>query len=259
MPLLSCLRQSIIEVERKFQSTPATIAAFRANSGHPPFACLQLLRNHDFLDTYYDTATSALSRRGIYLRQRTGPDVSTGQANDNGLNHDSGWQAKVRRGGHFTNSQFEELSTRAEIVALLSDLQANTSDGTTATAMSTPRESYVRQNDDALVPIDVNAPTFGMPVWARFVTFREQWLADSAFKVVFDRTDFGHAVGEVELEQAVLVDDEAIGGATSLRAASIKMDGRVEEFMRRYAWAFPATHPVGKLSAYFALKGLPRS
>jgi thiamine-triphosphatase len=65
------------------------------------------------------------------------------------------------------------------------------------------------------------------------------------FKVVIERADFGHMVGEVELCGEVGEDSKKAG---------VEMDRRIEEFMKEHAWAFPVGKAIGKLSAYWLSK-----
>ena len=96
--------------------------------------------------------------------------------------------------------------------------------------------------------------SFGLSCIARLTTFRESWKADDDFKIVFDRTDFGHAAGEVELETEVTVQKEQ-----QVTEVMERMDNRVANFLQHYDWAFAQGQPVGKLSAYFASKTKKRS
>jgi thiamine-triphosphatase len=42
---------------------------------------------------------------------------------------------------------------------------------------------------------------FGLDAIATLSTVRQSWIADGEFKIVFDAMNFGHTVGEVELEE----------------------------------------------------------
>jgi len=129
------------------------------------------------------------------------------------------WEAKIRKGGDLTNSRFEELNDVRDIAACIQ------------------RITGVGINEDA---------QFGLVRMAEFTTTREAWVADGEFCIVRDRMDFGHEVGEVELQ----VEMEGATEAQKRRAMA-RMDERVGDFMERYAWAFAEGKPVGKLVAYF--------
>lgn len=211
-PTLGRLRRSAIEVERKFHPSERSIAQFRANSGTPPFHRLEHLGNRTFEDVYFDR-DNLLSANGIWVRKRDGH-----------------WQAKIRPDvtqGSFSNSQFEEFTKPADIARMIQK----------------------RMNDGVVASADGD---FGLAQIARFTTYRDMWKVDEKFDVVFDRTDFGHVVGEVELESSIQVDEDDEKALAQKQAVIAKMDGEIEALMKKYSWAFPAEKPVGKLSAYFA-------
>ena len=145
-----------LEIERKF--TALKCYPPRVDSGKPPFKSLRTLGRQDFHDVYYDYE-DRLSRAGTWLRQRNGK-----------------WQSKVRRGGTYTNSQFEELS----------DLDTISTHIKTLTGLDTAASQ-----------------SFGLNRIASLTTFRYSWIADGEFKIVFDCTDFGHQVGEVKLGKEI--------------------------------------------------------
>jgi len=129
------------------------------------------------------------------------------------------WEAKIRKGGDRTNSRFEELTDTRDIAACI----------------------------QRITGIDMKAERdFGLGKMAEFTTTREAWVADVVFCIVRDRMDFGHEVGEVELQ----VEMEGVTEEGKRRVMA-EMDGRIGAFMQRYAWAFAPGKPVGKLSAYF--------
>jgi thiamine-triphosphatase len=100
-PTASCLRRSLIEVERKFRYDHELVNRFRANQGEPPFRRLEYLGEQTFEDTYYDCNETLVSH-GVWLRKRNGQ-----------------WQAKIRQRGDFVSSQFEELSKPADIAQMI--------------------------------------------------------------------------------------------------------------------------------------------
>lgn len=133
---------------------------------------------------------------------------------------DGKWQSKVRQAGDFNDSQFQETQDLAEISRHVE----------LVTKISAP-----------------HSEAFGLSQIARIITHREMWKADNQFNIVLDRTDFGHIVGEVEIEALVSVrsDEEAKKHCDS-------MDREIVTFMQRYSWAFDCSPAVGKLTAYFA-------
>lgn len=207
-------RRWCVEVERKFRYEPMFVNRFKANSGSPAFGSLEYLGKSTFTDTYFDDPVSTLSTQGVWVRQR-GTD----------------WQAKIRQGGDYTNSQFQELSCPDDIARKIKSCNIE----------------YSPSGSDM---------SFGLQSMARFTTIREAWEADKKFKIVLDRTDFGHAVGEVELEEVMEPnnDENEALWAAKRQGMTVQMDRQIETFMQDYSWAFPDGKPVGKLSAYFAFK-----
>jgi thiamine-triphosphatase len=188
-----------LEVERKFSSL--AVYPLTTNGGRPPFHNLKPLGDRTLHDIYYDRSR-LLSSSGIWVRQRDGH-----------------WQAKIKRGGNYNNSRFEETSNINDIAKHVREVTG------------------FAQSDSAF---------FGLSPTATITTYRESWRADDKFKIVLDRTDFGHVVGEVELEEEVDIEDRC-----HMNKIMTGMDLEIARFMRRYAWAFTSGTPTGKLSAYF--------
>lgn len=212
---------AVLEVERKFAPTALSARLLATNgSAEAPFGSLAPLGRTEFEDVYYDTPAGDLSRAGVWLRRRGGR-----------------WEAKVRVGGDYTHSAFEEVADVARISALL----GRTVPGAGLDAAGGgPRGGGLREV-------------------ARLVSYRSKFLVDGKFTVVIDATDFGHVVGEVELERKVggsRAEDGSLDAdeAYDRSEAVAEMDKEIDGFMKRYLWAFPPGKPVGKLSAYFALK-----
>ena len=189
-----------LEVERKFSSL--AVYPLTRDGGHPPFHSLKSLSDRTFHDIY-DDHSHLLSSSGIWVRQRNG-----------------NWQAKIRKGGDFKDSRFEETSDVNGIAKHVREL----------TGFAQPDSAF-----------------FGLSPTADITTYRKSWKADDKFKIVLDRTDFGHVVGEVELEKEVDIQDRC-----HMNKVMTVMDHEIAQFMRRYAWAFTSGTPTGKLSAYFA-------
>jgi len=195
----------VLEVERKFCLLKAS--RLISNSGRPPFLKISYLGRQIIHDIYYDRS-NLLSAAGLWVRQRNGQ-----------------WEAKLRRGGDFTNSRFEELSSPCDISRHIMNITGH---------------HHTEEN------------RFGLVQMASFTTSRETWLADLEFKIVLDTMDFGHIVGEVELEQHISFGGSSQAHIEQLRQQRLqKMDDRITQFMDRYSWAFVLGQPVGKLTAYF--------
>jgi thiamine-triphosphatase len=195
----------LIEVERKFCSTgPATILV----GGHPPFQSLAYHGSRKFTDKYFDRG-QLLRSAGIYIRQR-----------------DNCWEAKVKKGGDYINSQFEETICVSKITAYAHNIAG-------------VQGRLSSKNNFLLDKV------------ADFKTTRYSWTANGKFKIVVDTTDFGHTVGEVELDGEVNTRAELKNDLKCLA----EMDQEIVDFMKMYPWAFPPGEPKGKLSAYFEQHG----
>ena len=228
-------RRSVLEVERKFAPTAISIRQLDQNTGEPPFESVVHKGVTCFEDTYYDTPDDALSNAGVWIRRRekfecgvrrftqqkpAGPRAARAASYM--------WESKVRVGGDFINSAFKEITDMQEISTILSNLVP----GAELDAHHWPQGEQVRE-------------------MAKFVTDRTGYVVNGKFTVVIDVTDFGHTVGEVELERDA---SEAEGKGEDKALAIAAMDKEVGDFMRRFFWAFPAGKPVGKLTAYFDRK-----
>lgn len=130
------------------------------------------------------------------------------------------WQAKIRVSGDYQNSGFREVQGSTQVLEILRE------HGISSTA---------------------ELPNFGLSPFAKFTSQRNKWQADQKFSIVLDETDFGHAVGEVELESVLNERETALQRQDMVK----QMDEEIEEFMKKYNWAFPPGKAVGKLSAYF--------
>lgn len=175
-----------------------------APNGKPPFKSVKALGEKTFRDLYYDQSET-LIRAGIYVRQRNGR-----------------WETKVRQGGDYNNSQFEELTDVDSIGQLV----------------------------QRVLKTDVKGkPNFGLLCLADITTRRRQWLVDEEFVVVLDEAHFGHTVGEVELQGTFTFEND-----DEKKALMLSMDKKIAHFLEQYSWAFIHGEPKGKLTAYFELK-----
>ena len=205
----SRILRALLEVERKFCSL--AVEDLVANTGQPPFKIVHALSQRTIHDVYYDDPSRSLIKAGIWVRRR-----------------DGFWEAKVKRGGDFTNSMFEELSGPDLVQRCVRDV----------TGRETSEKDF-----------------FGLDAIATLSTVRQSWIADGEFKIVFDAMNFGHTVGEVELEEDFHFSATAnTSKEHQIREKMTEMDKRIEMFMNRYHWAFRPGVPKGKLMAYFELQ-----
>lgn len=178
-----------------------------SNGGNPPFRSIQKLDQRTIHDVYYDRS-NLLASAGVWVRQRNGH-----------------WEAKVKSGGDFTNSKFEELANLYDISKCVQNVT-----GIRCSA----------------------GDHFGLERIATLSTLRKSWIADDDFKIVLDTLDFGHVVGEVELQQQkVFMATTNMSVEQQKQSAMQEMDSRIAGFMERYSWAFHPGVPKGKLTAYF--------
>lgn len=207
MHLKDISRTFRLEVERKFRRL--AVSDLTSQIGDPRFQSVQPLRQRTIADAYFDRA-GRLAAAGMWVRQRN-----------------EQWEAKIKKGGDFQNSRFEELSDPSEIGRRVRDI-IGCAGGT--------------------------RDFFGLDCVAKMQTTRKAWLADGRFTIVLDAMDFGHEVGEVELQMDVR---SALTGRALedyKQRSTQQMDEEIVAFMHRYRWAFAAGAPIGKLTAYFELK-----
>lgn len=133
---------------------------------------------------------------------------------------DGKWETKIAQAGDYNDSQFREIYDLHEIRDHVQSITGKSNSASEA---------------------------FGLVEIADITTHREAWKADGRFKIVLDRTDFDHTVGEVELEVSV-----EVGSDEEVRQQCSTMDSEIVKFMQRYQWAFDTGPAVGKLTAYFA-------
>ncbi|KAK4943436.1 hypothetical protein LTR10_016927 [Elasticomyces elasticus] len=204
----------LLEVERKF--CPIAGALIACNAGSPPFRRFCPRPQRIFRDIYYDQ-DDVLRQAGIWVRKR-----------------DEQWEAKIKVGGDYKHSQFQEVKGISAVSAAISkhlqDLRC--------------RGAMRYQNRSA--PFD----TYNINPVAEYATIRDSWTVDDKYTIVIDTTDFGHTVGEVELEH----DYPDFSQEDKKNVLLKQMDENIASFMRHYAWAFPAGECKGKLTAFFEWK-----
>ncbi|KOS20573.1 Thiamine-triphosphatase [Escovopsis weberi] len=234
--LLAATAPRVLEVERKFRSL--AVRELTRTAGVPPFRSLRALPATTIRDAYFDRA-DALCSAGAWVRRRDGR-----------------WEAKIRRGGDFANSRFEEVRGARDVALCVRRILGAAHGGGGTSAFSYAGADAL-SDADAAADADNN---FGLLPMAEFVTHRSAWFADGEFRIVLDRMDFGHEVGEVELEhqlgggaaEADLLHAQGAGEDLGRQQRMLDgMDARIVEFMERYSWAFTPGEPVGKLTAYF--------
>ncbi|KAL8685970.1 MAG: hypothetical protein Q9218_007433 [Villophora microphyllina] len=155
----------LLEVESKFMFDPTLIPRLISNGGNPRFKRLEAVGTHMMTDTYYDHR-DILSSNAIWLRRRQD-------------GHSTILEAKVRVGGNYARSTFDEITDGAVIAKTVRP--------------HVPGFNEAKEN-------------LGLDILARFTTTRQCFRADDKFSIMLDQMDFGHSIGEVEL----MAEDEAI-------------------------------------------------
>lgn len=249
------LLRAVLEVEGKFAPTAQSLKLLSTNAGHPAFRNFMSLPAQDFMDIYYDSLSEpgskpsvrgyesgVLFKQDIWLRAR----ISYRECNDKPR---TSWQAKIRRGGTYTNSAFEEVEGSQAVQHVVQQFISD---------VKIPMESVL---DKMKLDKDIvggarstaSSSILGLDTVARFVTHRQRWRLDNDFEVCVDETDFGHVVGEVELVQELEHHNQK-ELEIQREEAKGRLEANIQNFLDKYAWAFPKQEAVGKLASYFALR-----
>ena len=205
-------------------------------------------------DTYYDYS-DILAKKGIWIRYRR--TTSLGIEKDGPITdppfHEC-WDAKVRLGGNFTESRFEEYQGEQSIRSLLSEHVRGTilEDLAVTADLETTRTTWrIRLNDRHIQPnMDACDDADYLTVALDHVSsLKEERQVSQRFPT------FEHVVGEVELIKKVRKRAEDGDIAKERKTALDLMDAQIEGFMKGNPGLFSQLKPIGKLSAYFEWKG----
>jgi len=186
-----------------------------------------------FRDIYYDW-NDHLSRSGIWIRHRiTGPMGTWSSISDR-------WEAKLRLGGDYVNSEVVEISGKDTICEMLSERLPNITFGslTVLADLETVRSEWT------LIPVhSVDSHNNG-----RFSVVLDDVVASEEQASGERRTGrFQHRIGEVEIVRSLAT---AADSATAQELGYMR--ARVEGFLQSNATLCMDAEPVGKLSAYLA-------
>ncbi|KAI0809709.1 hypothetical protein GGR55DRAFT_648922 [Xylaria sp. FL0064] len=269
---------SKVEVERKFNLGPDFASTFLPKDWATPEALRLKVHNNRtgssftavrqpgqiIRDIYYDTQDHRLSHLGLWVRQRHVEvllDSSKQKCNQRreaaeqahsvpatGNSQKPRWNAKLRLGGHFNNSQFVEIDGKKNV----SDEVLRITESTTklenlqiVTDLRTRRSSWeIEQLDDG------ERPSTKMEIVVDKVTEAQAREDDS------DKSAFAHTIGEVELFEEFMTEDKDDAEHETLRKilAAQRMK-ELKEFMVENQGLFATTpSPIGKLSAYYTWK-----
>ncbi|KAK5129839.1 hypothetical protein LTR08_002776 [Meristemomyces frigidus] len=244
-----------LEVERKFVPTAyleSQLGSIRSPTHRLPLGedlydapkVLTSLRlpNKLVRDTYFDL-NGCLSERGIWIRRREELTISSLNASPHRCQKREEWQAKIRLGGDFVDSQFEEAEGEEAVTAILSQ--------------HLPHASLAKLN--AIADLRTDRRT-----WS--VRDAESSVTPQAVEVMLDRVteagdktphaeDFCHDIGEVELSADMEGGTEHENDRERKQQIIDRMHCTLSDFMLRHNSLFPVEPtPIGKLSAYFMWK-----
>ena len=245
---------SHLEVERKF--LPASDfhrrveSLVRCNFGahrSPSNPIWSASKTELIRDKYFDR-NGALASKGIWIRYRYTTSRETRDAeSDPRLPADGRWDAKVRLGGDFIESQFEEHEGEQSIRKLLSehvpgtmleDLKVNADLETTRTTWSIWLRDRHLLEDQAPCS-DGDYLTVALD---HVVSLKERMTEGQRFE---------HIVGEIELTKRVNAIPEDEGFTKERKMELDRMKTQIEDFMNDNPGLFSKLKPRGKLSAYF--------
>jgi thiamine-triphosphatase len=147
-------------------------------------------------DWYFDDDNFSLLRRDCWLRHRALVSASTDETRTTTTRTHGSWQLKVGSGGSGSRTTvYTEIEGREAVLEALSNL-----DSFKGKAPNLPEALL----SDRTTPTTSMLPNSSLTAFARIGTFRSSWTrTDELFRSInidLDSTDFGYAVGEVEIE-----------------------------------------------------------
>ncbi|KAI0555840.1 hypothetical protein F4679DRAFT_520039 [Xylaria curta] len=266
---------SNVEVERKFNPGPKFASLFLSDGqaklqarprefyGDKDISSFTAIRQPGKLirDTYYDTHDSNLCKLGLWVRQRHVhilPFKPLGvERHQDGevvakrglplLTDDSEkeqWNAKLRLGGNFSDTQFVEFDGKKKVsdeVLRITRMRTKLESLRVVSDLLTRRLSWkVTQLENG------SAPSAKMTIVLDEVTEAEASSDGS------NKSGFIHTIGEVELFEELVTEDKDNAGHEAHRkeVATQRMDELIE-FMLVNPGLFTTTpKPIGKLTAY---------
>ena len=222
------MKQRLFEVERKFHWRPSNLRLLLTNAGHPPFPSCPVFEATSFRDTYFDDEVHSLSKGGLWIRRRNFLNLDNKPRGAMNSKMTDVWEAKrALPGSSFRRSAYEETTDRSRIVSMIKELSPSTDSGMHNDVIPTVGGMIGPENQ------------FGLKQLCQFITYRRSFHThmdapnkDEAtgpeidrsqeFNVVLDETDFGHAVGEVEI----------------MALDAVKAHFQIDAFLEKYSWFF---------------------
>ncbi|KAI1312703.1 acyl CoA binding protein-domain-containing protein [Xylaria venustula] len=267
---------SKVEVERKFNPGPDFVSTFLSKDcPTQPFRVYNARNGSSFVavrrqaqiirDIYYDTQNDQLSKLGLWVRQRHVQVLASnafGQKNGDGReNTDQAtsvlatdtreklqWNAKLRLGGHFNDSQFVEFDGMRNVsdeVLRITGSKTKLEDLQVVTDLRTRRSLWeVPELDNGKSPL------------AKMTIVLDEVNEATILLNMPNNFPFAHTIGEVELFEEFVTEgnDKTEHEAQRANTAEKRMK-ELETFMVENAGLFATTPaPVGKLSAYYTWK-----
>ena len=202
--------------------------------------------DHIIRDTYYD-AHGRLVSKGIWIRRRRSRVIEGDEMyRTPTVEWSTEWEAKVRIGEDYTDSQFLEIQGKPEVDSLVAQhLQSAIMDDLDITAdLETHRKAWMVKeiprraaNSEGKISIVLDTVT-------------------SPDKVIHASSQFLHHIGEVEMTCEVTGGNTRGNHEVLRQRAAEGMRNTIDEFMMRHGIFFQISpKPKDKLSAYSEWKG----
>ena len=249
---------SHLEVERKFLPASDFCRRFESlrNFGErrsPSSPVWSASKTQRIRDTYFDYH-DVLASKGIWIRYRYKTSTETKDAQSTtDPPADGCWDAKVRLGGDFIESQFEEHQGEPSIRKLLSEHVPGTMFGDLEITadLETTRTTWDVRLRDRYLSIDQAPCSNGdyLTVALDHVVSLKEKRIDGQPTATFE-----HVVGEIELTKRVNARPEDGDFAKERKMELDRMKAQIEDFMMYNPGLFSQSMPTGKLSAYFDWK-----
>lgn len=249
-----------LEVERKFNVTPLLLSrlqiADNKNKNTSPDASQEyqtngvtFSRKSNILinDVYFD-CLDLLSSKGIWVRHRTELDLGralslVSGAPETTATSTANWEAKIRLGGDYSNSEFEEITGQAEVKKAV-ERYLSWNDLAESVALSTSRRTWAAQ-EIAEEGADKTPAELSVVVDNVLSILNPQYGGGK-------EREFKYSIGELEITRDVELTGDAELDQTKKVETTAKMSGELEQWMKRHDELFPTyPMPVGKLSAFW--------
>lgn len=244
-----------LEVERKFNVTPLLLSRLREADSKQKTQDDQATgskfsrKSNTFInDAYYD-CLDLLSSKGIWVRKRTELDIGGGMAfvgdpsRTTIATSTAKWEAKIRLGGDYSNSEFEEMTGEAEVRKAV-EQYLSWNDLAQTVVLSTLRKTWTA--------IDVVSAEAGQATGEALV------VVDKISSVITreetgKEMEYSYSIGELEITRDIDLSGEVEADQAKKAETTAKMGSQLEKWMERHGELFPTSpSPLGKLTAFYA-------